>query len=387
MYARGSTGKIVCGIERACHDAGIETLAAHRYLEKGEKKREDVFEISSWFDCHAHNRIARYTMLIGCFSRVRTSGFVKKIKKASPDIIHLHNLHGNYINLEILFRYIKKNNIPVIWTLHDCWSFTGGCPHFTVAKCDKWKNGCGKCPQKSGIADTTKIMWRKKKEWFMGVDNMTLVTPSKWLAGIVRSSYLGNYPIRVINNGIDLSVFKPTDSDFRSRYGLADKYIVLGVSFGWGERKGLDVFIELSKRLDEKYRIVLVGTDAETDKQLPKNIVSIHRTNDQVELAEIYTAADVFANPTREENYPTVNMESISCGTPVVTFNTGGSSEILDDTCGSVVECNDVNSMEREIRRVCEQRPFPLDACVSRAKMFSAEDRFNEYVKLYEEII
>lgn len=162
------------------------------------------------------------------------------------------------------------------------------------------------------------------------LQNITIVTPSEWLAGLVKESYLKDYPVKVINNGIDLNVFKPTESDFRKKYALENKYIVLGVAFGWGRRKGLDVFVELARRLDkEKYKVVLVGTDDNVDKLLPENIISIHRTQNQTELAKIYSAADVFANPTREENYPTVNMESVACGTPVVTFNTGGSPEIL----------------------------------------------------------
>ena len=186
-------------------------------------------------------------------------------------------------------------------------------------------------------------MWKLKKKWFTGVKNMIIVTPSKWLAGLASESYLREYPIKVINNGIDLKVFKPTTGNFRERYKiLENKFIVLGVSFAWGKRKGLDCFVKMAKELGENYQIVLVGTDDDLDKQLPNNIISIHRTQNQKELAEIYTAADVFAMPTREENYPTVNMEAIACGTPVVTFDTGGSSEMLDEKSGIVVEKNSV---------------------------------------------
>lgn len=187
----------------------------------------------------------------------------------------------------------------------------------------------------------------------------------------------------MINNGIDLSVFKPIENDFRKKNGLIGKKIVLGVAFGWGVRKGLDVFIELAKRLSDDYQIVLVGTDNYVDKQLPANIISIHRTQNQKELAEIYTAADVFVNPTREENYPTVNMEAIACGTPVVTFRTGGSPEIPDETCGSVVDCDDIDAMESEIQRICEEKPYSVAACLKRAKSFDLNDRFEEYVELY----
>ncbi len=332
------------------------------------------------------------TGYIGCYSRLVTKLFLKEIDKYHPDILHLHNLHGWYINLPMLFNYIKKNNIRVIWTLHDCWSFTGRCPHFQICKCDRWKIGCGYCPYPkhdypASYVDRTKRMWTLKKKWFTGVQNMTIVTPSQWLADLVKESFLKEYPVKVINNGIDLTIFKPTESDFRDKHHISqDKKVLLGVAFGWGVRKGLDVFIELSKRLPDNYQIVLVGTDDEVDKQMPDNIISIHRTQDQKELAEIYTAADLFVNPTREENYPTVNMESIACGTPVLTFRTGGSPEILDDTCGSVVDCDDVDAMEKEIIRICEQTPYSHGACLKKAKEFDMNDRFKEYIDLYEEV-
>jgi glycosyltransferase involved in cell wall biosynthesis len=228
-------------------------------------------------------------------------------------------------------------------------------------------------------------MWNLKRRWFTGIENMTIVTPSQWLADLVKQSYLKNYPVNVINNGIDLAVFKPTESDFRNRHGLVGKKVVLGVAFGWGERKGLDVFVELSKRLPEDYRIVLVGTNSILDESLPADIVSIHKTQNQTELAEIYTAADVFANPTREEVLGLVNVESLACGTPVVTFKTGGSPECIDETCGSVVPCDDIDAMEKEIRRICEETPYSKDACLVRAQSFDMNERFEEYVKLYKE--
>ena len=231
------------------------------------------------------------------------------------------------------------------------------------------------------------MMWKFKCNWFTGIENCIIVTPSQWLADLVKQSYLKDYPVKVINNGIDLSVFKPTESSFREKYGLTDKKVVLGVAFGWGKRKGFDVFVELASRLPDDYRIVLVGTDDNVEKLLPAKIISIHRTQNQKELAEIYTTADVFANPTREENYPTVNMESIACGTPVVTFRTGGSPEIPDETCGSVVDCDDIDAMEIEIRRICEKKPYSVEACLQRAKSFDMNDRFKEYVDLYKEFI
>ena len=309
----------------------------------------------------------------GFNSQYATKKLIKELERIKPDIVHLHNLHGHNCNLTMLFSYLKTKNIKLFWTFHDCWAFTAYCPHFTMVKCDKWKNECYECPQKryySWFFDRSKYLFNEKKRLFQGLD-LTIITPSQWLAGLVKQSFLKDCPVKVINNGIDLSVFKPTKSWFREKNGLTDNKIVLGVAFGWGIRKGLDVFIELSNRLPDDYRIVLVGTDDNIDKQLPSNIVSIHRTH-------------VFANPTREENYPTVNMESVACGTPVVTFKTGGSPEILDETCGSVVDCDDIEGMESEIRRICEEKPYSIGACFKRAKTFDMNDRFKEYVELYK---
>ena len=191
----------------------------------------------------------------------------------------------------------------------------------------------------------------------------------------------------MIHNGIDTAVFQPTDGDFRKKYALTGKKILLGVAFDWGKRKGLDVFIQLAKRLPDDFRIVLVGTNDQIDAMLPQNMISIHRTNNQKELAEIYTAADVFVNPTREENYPTVNMEALACGTPVVTFRTGGSPEIIDETCGCSVEKNDTDALLEQVLRVCRERPYTKEACLKRAKNFNANDRFDEYIQLYEDWI
>jgi glycosyltransferase involved in cell wall biosynthesis len=352
-----------------------------------KKKVDNAILIGNRYSRVFHINFAKLTGFNGCFSYFSTRNFLRKLKKIKPDIIHLHNLHNCYINLPLLFKYIKKNNIKVLWTLHDCWAFTGQCAHFTIAKCDKWKTGCHHCKTYKeyppSYVDRTKKMWKLKKKWFTGIKDATIITPSQWLGDLVKQSYLGEYPVKVINNGIDLSVFKPTESDFRKKHNLENKHILLGVALFWDYKKGLDVFIELSKRLDDRYQIVLVGTSDEVDKQLPNNIISIHRTQNQEELAEIYSTADVLLNPTREDTFPTVNIESLACGTPIVTFNTGGSPEIINETCGVVTEVNDVDHMEKAIRRICEEKPYSKEACVSRASNFDKDEKFKEYVELY----
>ena len=397
MTHKGSTGKIMLQIADIARSAGHEVhthapMVFSRIEKQQPLRAENHFTWGTEFENAAHYYAGSILGQNGRFSHIGTKQLIHKLKTFQPDVIHLHNLHGFCINLPMLFRYIKKERIKVIWTLHDCWAFTGHCPYFTMCACEKWKTGCYQCPQhriypKSYIDDSRR-MYRLKQKWFLGVEDMTLITPSDWLAALAKQSFLKDYPVKVINNGIDLEIFQPTASDFRTRYGIQDdKFIVLGIAFGWGKRKGLDVFIELSKRLNkQKYQLVLVGTDANTDQHLPDNVISIHRTHNQTELAEIYTTADVFANPTREENYPTVNMEAIACGTPVVTFRTGGSPEILNQTCGSVVDCDDVDAMEREIIRICETKVFTKDMCAERAKAFDAKLCFEKYVQLYRSI-
>ncbi len=384
----GSTGKIMLQLKKIAKKNEISISSYSRKWLNSKKNTTHYY--FGWLIENVFHRI--FSPFIGCESLMSFFGTIslcKMLKKKHTDLIHLHNLHGHYICLPILFRFIKKHNIPVIWTLHDCWSFTGRCPHFVMTKCDRWKNGCHDCPYPKNsypqsYIDTSHMMWNHKRKWFTGIKNCTIVTPSRWLADLIKQSYLKNYPVKVINNGIDLSVFKPTGSEFRKKNGLDGKMVVLGVASGWGGRKGLDVFIELARRLPDDYRIVLVGTTDNVDKDLPSNIISIHRTQNQNGLAEIYTAADVFANPTREDTFPTVNMESLACGTPVVTFRTGGSPEIIDETCGSVVDCDDIDAMETEIRRVCKEKPYSVEACLARAKNFDMNERFDEYVKLYQ---
>lgn len=392
FYNRGSTGKIAKGIQETCQKNHIECISGYRYVENENEKYVQTLGISSWLDCRIHGRLARYTMLKGCFSYFKTKQFIRKIAKYSPDIIHLHNLHGSYINIPLVFQYIKKNNIPVVWTFHDCWPFTGGCSYFDLSGCEKWQEGCVHCPVyksfSSSLADMASKSWNMKKSWFLNVENMTIVTPSEWLAGLVGQSFLKKYPVKVLRNGINTQIFQPTYGEIRKKYGISeDVFMVLGVAFDWGERKGLDVFQELANRLGERYQIVLVGTEADIDCQLPNNIISIHRTENQKELAELYTAADILANPTREDNYPTVNLEALACGTPVITFCTGGSPEALDNTCGSIVECNDIDEFEKEIRRICESKPYSEQACLKRAEMFNETDRFYDYIELYRDII
>ena len=378
----GSTGKICISVSELLSENGVENYI---FYSSGSSDYPLGIKYANEIAIKMQTLVSRISGNYGFEARSITERLIKELERISPNIIHIHNIHSHSCNLEILFNYIRKNNIKTYWTFHDCWAFTAYCPYFDIFECDKWKTGCKKCPQikqYSWFFDRSEYLYNKKKSVIKGTD-LTIITPSQWLAGLVKESFFKDYPVKVINNGIDLNVFKPTDSDFRKKHNCENKYILLGIAFGWGKRKGLDVFCELAKRLDNKrYQIVLVGTNDDVDKLLPKNIISIHRTQNQQELAEIYTAADLFVNPTREENYPTVNMEAIACGTPVVTFNTGGSPEMLDSTCGTVVKKNDIDGIYNEIKRVCETQPYSKDDCLKRAESFDKNLRFTEYLNL-----
>ena len=385
----GSTGKIMLQIADCAVENGhnVCLVASALPVNKTVKTKHKVLFIGSELTRKINVALGRITGFTNCFAYFATKRVLKQLDSFNPNLIHLHNLHESYINLPLLFKYIKRKNIKVVWTLHDCWAFTGHCAHFDMIGCNKWKTYCYSCPQYSNypkcLIDNSKYMYKLKNKWFKGIKNLTIVTPSNWLTGLVKQSFLKDYPVKVINNGIDLSVFKPIESDFRQKYGLENKFILLGVAFGWGKKKGLDVFIELSKRFDENFQIVLVGTDDNVDKLLPKNIISVHRTHNQTELAEIYSAADLFINPTREEVLGLVNLEAIACGTPVLTFNTGGSPETLDDTCGRIVKKNDIDGLCDNIISLYKNN-ISQENCIKKSMFFNKDFKFKEYVEFFE---
>ncbi|RGE98294.1 glycosyltransferase [Catenibacterium sp. AM22-15] len=350
----GSTGTICKNLYKAAEEAGHTCCIA--YGRGDAPEGFNTIKIGNQLDIYLHVLKSRLIDASGFGSEKATKDLIKQIEEFKPDVIHLHNIHGYYVNIEILFNYLKHHpEIKKIWTLHDCWSYTGHCAYYSYAKCDKWQTCCnGNCPNKKEYPQTifsnVKSNFNKKREIFSGVENMILVTPSKWLKKEVEKSYLKDYPIEVINNGVDTNVFKPTPSNIKQQYGIEDKKVILGVASVWDKRKGLDTFIELSKELDNQYQIVLIGLNKKQIAQLPTNIVGISRTENVQELVKWYSAADVYFNPTLEDNYPTTNLESIACGTPVITFNTGGSPESAYVDEDKIVT-NDIHSIIEAIKR------------------------------------
>ncbi|MFE8698126.1 glycosyltransferase [Cytobacillus sp. FJAT-53684] len=382
----GSTGRIATDIHAVLKEQGHESYIA--YGRDNPVNCETAIRIGNKIDVYAHVTKTRIFDMHGFGSKKATNEFISKVKELNPDIIHLHNIHGYYLNIEILFKYLKKANKPVVWTLHDCWPFTGHCTYFDFSGCECYKvEGNHKCIQKrsypsSLLINNSKSNFKRKREIFTGVKNLTIVTPSNWLAELVKKSFLSKYPVKVINNGIDLTAFKPTKGNFRKKHNLVDKFIILGVASIWEQRKGYEYFIELSKNINADSKIVLVGLKEKQMKNLPDNIIGISRTNNIEELAQIYSTADVFVNPTLEDNFPTTNIESLACGTPVVTYNTGGSIESLDKNCGVVIEKGNIDMLIETINKL-ELNNFNKTNCINRAQRFDKNVKFREYVNLY----
>ena len=347
-----STGRICTDLAAELKAQGHEVKIAFGRETVPEQFRRQAVRIGTDLDVKLHGLHSRLLDEHGLGSCHATKQFLEWADTYDPDLLWLHNIHGYYINYELLFSWIKKRpKMEVRWTLHDSWAFTGHCAGFSFIGCEQWKTHCQTCPLKRGYPtslwiDRCSQSYDKKKTAFSGVKNMTLITPSKWLADLVGQSFLCEYPVEVHHNTIDTSIFRPTPSNFREKHGLTNVKIALGVASAWGERKGLYDFYKLSTMLDENWRVVLVGLNEKQIKELPKGIIGIERTNSPKELAEIYTTADVFLDPTYSDNYPTVILEAEACGTRVVTYDTGGCREGIKRGDSCVVPVGDIQSMK-----------------------------------------
>ena len=383
----GSTGKIAVALHNLSIQNHNESYIA--YGRNTAPQEIPSYKIGNKADFYSHVLINFFFGKSGFGSRKVTLKFLEWLDRIKPDIIHLHNIHGFYLNIELLFDYIKKNNIPIIWTLHDCWPFTGQCAHFDYAACVKWKTGCYNCPihrtnyPYSLFKDNSRWNYIEKKRIFTGVNNLTIVTPSQWLADLVSQSFLKEYSVKIIPNGIDLNIFKPMPKQ------LSPQKIILGVANVWTLQKGYHTFLELSERLDDKYQIVLIGVSKSQQKELRKKypqIVAITRTNNQQELAQWYSNASIYVNPTLEDNFPTTNLEALACGTPVVTFKTGGSPESLSAECGIVVEQGNLDKLTKAISSIEMNSKITPEACRIQALKYEKKAQFEKYIKLYNSI-
>ena len=377
VVCNGSTGKIMCDIAKEANNNNIETYCF--YGRGNPNKNVNCIKIGNTFSVYFHVLIARLGFN-GRGSYFSTKKLVKQIKKINPDIIHLHNIHGYYMNLKVLFKYLKNEyNGKIIWTLHDCWAFTGHCSYFTLAKCNKWKKRCCNCPQLKSypktIFDTTKKEYNFKKKLFLGLNNVTLVTPSVWLKKLVQESFLKNYNVEVINNGIDLNLFKPIyDKQIYKKYNIPkNKKILLGVANIWEERKGLKDIYKLADMISSEYQIVIVGNLLKNEKK--SNIIYIDRTDNSEELVKLYTIAYYVLNFTYEDNYPTINLESIACHTPVITYNTGGCAEQLTKDSGMIFEPSKIKDVSLFLN---EKRKFNFE----NSNVNSSSEMVKNYIKI-----
>lgn len=348
VYGFSSTGRICATISKEAQKRGDTCMIACREARVDKDDLSEIRIISSPIQTRFHGLESRLLDDHGLGSRLSTKKFLKIADEFNPDLLWIHNIHGYYLNYEMLFSWIKSRpNMAVKWTLHDCWAFTGHCAYFSLINCEKWKTKCNHCEllneyPKSLFRDYSTCNYIRKKEAFCGVSNLSIITPSKWLASLVKDSFLSEYPVEVIYNTIDTDSFKHTQSNIKKELCIENKHILLGVANIWGYRKGLDRFIELSKLLPNEYIIVLVGEMSEKQKRsLPSNIIFYGKTDNKTELAGIYSAADYFLCLTREDNYPTVLLEAESCGTPVITLDVGGCKEAVKRNDSRVVSSLD----------------------------------------------
>lgn len=347
--------------------------------------------IGNDFDKYAHALMTRLTDKTGFYSRRASEKLAAQIEQYQPDLIHLHNLHGYYIHVGILFEYLKQKDLPIVWTFHDCWPFTGHCPHFTYAGCDKWKEHCYKCPQKkeypkSCLWDHSQWNYFHKKQLFLGIKNMQLAVPSHWLAHKVQCSFLNEYPVRVVYNGIDLDQFQESQSPLGEDKKLRDKKIILGVANVWDDRKGLRDFYQLSGQLSDEYQIVLIGLSRKQMRNLPGSIIGIERTNHVQELAGWYSAADVYVNLSYEETFGMTSIEALACGTPVIAYDRTAIAEPIDRSCGMVLKGQGINGLADAVKELTSRKK-DREACRKHAEKYKVSNMTKQYLDIYESML
>ena len=374
VEADGGECRIGCGAnfvpESVCH-------MAYRTLSVPKRK--------------LYSLIIRYFDGDTCFNAFGTWKLTREMDRFQPDVVHLHNIHGGYLHAGVLFRYLKKKQIPVVWTLHDCWPFTGHCAYFDYSGCERWKTGCHHCPQQRSYPvclglDGSRRNHKRKRKLFTAPDNLTMVAPCEWMRLPLGESYMSKYPVRVVYNGVDLNSFRPVESDIRKRFGVEDTKLVLAVAAEWDERKGLRYLVQAAQKLGREYTFVVIGLSKAQVEALPEGMIGIEHTANVDELVQWYSAADCLANPSMEDNMPMVNLEALACGTPIATFRTGGCPEAVDEHTGIVVEKEDVDGLCEAIRQLTPKTEARKAACLERSKLFDAAQTFENYLKLYREL-
>lgn len=392
-----STGRIMQEIGELAMQHGWRSCIAYSKGRDGIKScQSEVIPVGNKWSTIWHGLETRLFDRHGLASNEATRLFVKQIQELKPDVIHIHNIHGYFLNYQILFDFLAKSNIPVVWTVHDCWLYTGHCYYYSYAGCNKWQTGCGHCPQKkefpaSWLIDRSHQNYEDKKQAFTSLpqDQLTIVPVSEWIREEMQHSFLRNNQFHVIHNGINTNIFNIYNPEqVKQKYELNGKHILLGVASIWSREKGFDDCIQMADLLHPDEMLVLVGVRPEQQKRLKKNMLGIPRTENIHQLAELYAAADAFINPTWQDNYPTVNLEAIACGTPVVTYRTGGSIEAITDQTGFIVPQGNVKEMLEAARLISQRgKAYYQQPCRTYAlENFRKEDRYQDYLDLYDKL-
>lgn len=388
----GSTGTIAEAIGLIAIQNGWKSYIAHGRFPR--PSASELIRIGSDFEVMLHGLETRLFDRHGLGSINATKNLIKKLEKIKPDIIHLHHLHGYYINCEILFDYLKNSKVQVVWTFHDCWAMTGHCCHFDHIGCLKWKSLCMQCPQiqeypASLFVDRSKKNFILKKRIFNSLSNLTIVSVSKWLDSVVKESFLSAVYRKVIYNGVDTKCFNPIsdNSYIRKRFpALQGKIILLGVSGVWNDKKGFNDFKLLSKQLNNDEVIILVGLSKNQINGLPINIIGIEKTENQNELKNLYVTADIFLNLSVEETFGLTTAEALACGTPAIVYDSTACPEIIDTQTGVVVPKRNFIKLREAINEIMKNgKSVYSSKCRDRAlKFFEKTDRYNEYFNLYK---
>ena len=388
-----STGRIATDIAQLLEKRGHECRVGYGAESAPKALSRFAFHFGNPLERKIHGAIRKLLDGEGYGSHAGTLRLIRELEAFQPDIIHLHNIHGCYLNFRLLFRFLKKSQIPVVWTLHDCWPMTGHCAYFEYAQCSRWKQACGSCPQLRSYPvclglDGSRRNLRHKKALFSGLPSLRWITPSNWLKGYVEASWLNAYPAQVIYNGVDLSRFKPVDGSFlRGRHQITAEHVLLAVAAEWDERKGLRYLLEAEKLWGKGYQLVIIGLTPEQISALPPGVLGLTSTQNVDELVAWYSLADCLVNPTLEDNMPMVNLEALACGTPVAVFRTGGCPEVINDACGRVVEQGNAVALAHAAMELAPQKKAFSPACLRKAEQLDSRSGYEQYLQLYEELL
>lgn len=396
-YNGGSTGRIVYDLQQVMNVNGIDSYVAYGYgYDVPEDAKDHVYRVETDTQLLISKIWTKLTGHHGFNNKRETRRLLQWIDNVKPDIIHMHNIHNHYVNIRMLLQYISEKHIPCVLTMHDCWTFTGHCAYFDYSGCDKWRAGCNHCPSLRDYPktytpiDPTTWNYKHKKSLFAPL-NITFVSPSNWLYGLQQQSYLRDKPCIVINNGIDFDTFYPVNSNVRELYKIGNQKMILAIAGGLTERKGRKYLLEIPSMLNDDEVLVLVGIPAIQLKSFMgiPHLIPIQRTETPDELIGLYSAADVFVNPTLEDNFPTTNLEALACGTPVVTFNTGGSGEAVDEYTGKVVTKGNLKELVDAMWEILAKgKGYYRDNCLDRAKKYYNKDiQYMKYIDLYKQLL